>query len=66
MAHHRTTQSDARDAVAAPKSPKAEKTANAKNQDKALKDSFPASDPPASANPGSGITGPVETRTRSR
>ena len=29
---------------------------------KALEDSFPASDPPASTQPGSGITGPEKTK----
>ncbi len=44
------------------------KTENKKHQptseelDKEIKDSFPASDPPSSTQPGSGITGPEVKR----
>ena len=41
-----------------PKQEYQEKKREEKHHEKAVEDSFPASDPPATSQPGSGITGP--------
>ena len=41
-----------------PKRIREEKKREAKHHDKAVEDTFPASDPPSTSQPGSGITGP--------
>lgn len=41
-----------------PKRVREEKKREAKYHEKAVEDTFPASDPPSTSQPGSGITGP--------
>lgn len=42
-----------------------EKRAEEKHHEKAVEDTFPASDPPATSQPGSGVTGPEVAREKS-
>jgi hypothetical protein len=58
------TDDPSKAAVAAPRTVAQEKKADAKHHDKAVQNTFPASDPPATTQPGSGITGPKETVER--
>lgn len=41
-----------------------EKREEAKHHEEAIEDTFPASDPPSTTQPGSGITGPEVARER--
>jgi len=50
--------------IAAPKTTEQEKAAEVKHHEKAVRDTFPGSDPLSTTQPGGGITGPKDNRER--